>query len=35
MIAPHLDPLGDTKLRPKWRNMLRFDPLEKDERGYR
>jgi hypothetical protein len=35
LIAPHLDPLGDTSKRPKWRNMLRFDPLGKDSNGYR
>ena len=35
LIAPHLDPLGDTSLRPKWRNMLRFDPLKKDNEGFR
>lgn len=33
LIAPHLDPIGDTSKRPKWRNMLRFDPLEKDANG--
>jgi hypothetical protein len=35
LIAPHLDPVAGSSKRGKWRNMLRFNPLQKDEYGYR
>lgn len=35
LVAPHLDPAAGSMARPKWRNMLRFDPLVKDKHGFR
>uniref|UniRef100_A0A383VDD3 Glycoside hydrolase family 42 N-terminal domain-containing protein n=1 Tax=Tetradesmus obliquus TaxID=3088 RepID=A0A383VDD3_TETOB len=33
LIAPHLDLVAGSSKRGKWRNMLRFDPLQKDRHG--
>jgi hypothetical protein len=35
LVAPHLDPVAGSSKRGKWRNMLRFDPLQKDQHGFR
>eukprot|EP00879_Flechtneria_rotunda_P009575 GHRR01010021.1.p1 GENE.GHRR01010021.1~~GHRR01010021.1.p1 ORF type:complete len:348 (+),score=101.28 GHRR01010021.1:1467-2510(+) len=34
LVTPHLDAAAGSRISPKWRNMLRFDPIAKDQYGY-